>query len=97
MEIQAEEEMAEEVKEQEGEIKEEEEEAMVEIDLVQVAEGVQLGELGQILVAELVHQEDRVLIRVHLAEVAHQLVAPLLLAQAVVQGEVPILLVQEVD
>lgn len=71
MEIQAEEEMAEELKEEEEEIKEEEEEAMVEIDLVQVAEGVQLGELAQDLEAELVHQEDRALIRDLLAEVAH--------------------------
>lgn len=59
MEIQAEEEMVE-------EIKEVEEEAMVEIDLDQVAEGVRQVELGQDLEAELVHQEDRVLIREHL-------------------------------
>jgi len=96
MEIQAEEEMAEELKEEEEEIKEEEEEAMVEIDLVQVAEGVQLGELGQDLEAELVHQEDRALIRELLAEVAHQLEALPLLAQVVVQEEVPVLPAQEV-
>lgn len=59
MEIQAEEEMVE-------EIKEVEEEAMVEIDLDQVAEGVRHLELGQDLEAKLVHQEDRVLIREHL-------------------------------
>ena len=59
MEIQAEEEMVE-------EIKEVEEEAMVEIDLDQVAEGVRQVELGQDLEAELVHQEDRVLLREHL-------------------------------
>lgn len=97
MEIQTEEEMAEEIKEEEEEIKEEELEAMVEIDLVQVAEGVQLVELGQHLEAELVHQEDRVHIRDNLAEAAHQMVALLLLPQAVVQEEVPVLLVQEVD
>lgn len=90
MEIQAEVEMAEETKE-------EEEEAMVEIDLVQGAEVVHLGELGQDLEAEQVHQEDRVPIRELLAEVAHQMVALLLLAQVVVQEEVPVLLVQEVE
>lgn len=90
MEIQAEVEMAEETKE-------EEEEAMVEIDLVQGAEVVHLGELGQDLEVEQVHQEDRVPIRELLAEVAHQMVALLLLAQVVVQEEVPVLLVQEVE
>lgn len=90
MEIQAEVEMAEETKE-------EEEEAMVEVDLVQGAEVVHLGELGQDLEAEQVHQEDRVPIRELLAEVAHQMVALLLLAQVVVQEEVPVLLVQEVE
>ena len=90
MEIQAEVEMAEETKE-------EEEEAMVEVDLVQGAEVVHLGELGQDLEVEQVHQEDRVHIRELLAEVAHQMVALLLLAQVVVQEEVPVLLVQEVE
>lgn len=90
MEIQAEVEMAEETKE-------EEEEAMVEVDLVQGAEVLHLGELGQDLEAEQVHQEDRVPIRELLAEVAHQMVALLLLAQVVVQEEVPVLLVQEVE
>lgn len=90
MEIQAEVEMAEETKE-------EEEEVMVEIDLVQGAEVVHLGELGQDLEPEQVHQEDRVPIREHLAEVALQMVALLLLAQVVVQEEVPVLLVQEVE
>jgi len=90
MEIQAEVEMAEETKE-------EEEEVMVEADLVQGAEVVHLGELGQDLEAEQVHQEDRVPIRELLAEVAHQMVALLLLAQVVVLEEVPVLLVQEVE